>query len=66
MLFFNFFVSPKKLGAARAMGKRAGKMITGEGDKSKKVRTTSDDVGGKSVIEKSKSTGGKCVSENST
>ena len=34
--------------------------------KGKKVRTTSDDPGGKSVSEKSKSTVGKCVSENST
>ena len=34
--------------------------------KAKKVRTTSDDPGGKSVSEKSKSMGGKCVSENST
>ena len=33
---------------------------TGEGVKGKKVRTTSDDAGGKSVSEKSKSTGGKC------
>ncbi len=32
--------------------------------KKKKARTTSDDVGGNSVSEKSKSTGGKCVSEN--
>jgi len=31
-----------------------------------KARTTSDDAGGKSLSEKSKSTGGKCVSENST
>ena len=29
--------------------------------KGKKVRTTSDDVGGKSVSEKSKSVGGQCV-----
>ncbi len=35
----------------------------------KKTRTTSDDTGGKSgksVSEKSMSTGGKCVRENST
>ena len=30
------------------------------------VRTTSDDVGGKSVSEKSKSVGGQCVGGNST
>jgi hypothetical protein len=43
------------------MGKRApGDTNTGEGVKGKKVRATSDD--GKSVSEKSKSTGGKCVS----
>ena len=34
--------------------------------KMQKGQTTSDDAGGKSVSEKSKSTGGKCVSENST
>jgi hypothetical protein len=34
--------------------------------RAKKVRTTSDDAGGKSVSEKSKSTGGKCVKENYT
>jgi len=33
------------------------------GVKGKKVRTTSDDAGGKSVSKKSKSTGGKCASE---
>ncbi len=38
----------------------------GRGCKGQKVRTTSDDPGGKSVSEKSKSTSGKCVSENST
>jgi hypothetical protein len=38
----------------------------GEGEKGKKVRTTSDDAGGKSVSEKSKSTVEKSVSENST
>jgi len=39
------------------MGKRAGKTNTGEVAKEKKVRTTSDDVGGISVSETSKSTG---------
>ena len=48
-----FFLSPKKLGAARARGKRGGN--TNEGVKGKKDRTTSDDAGGKSVSEKSKS-----------
>ena len=42
------------------MAKRAGNTSTGEGVKGKKVRTTSDDAGGKFVSEKSKSTGGKC------
>ena len=60
------FFQPQQTGATRAMGKRAGNTNTGEGDKDKKVRTTSDDAGGKSVSEKSKSTGEKCVSENST
>jgi hypothetical protein len=36
------------------------------GDKGKRVRTTSDDVGGKYVSEKSESTGGTCVGEYST
>jgi hypothetical protein len=40
--------------------KRGGKNNTGEGAKGKKARTISDDAGGKSVSEKSKSTGGKC------
>jgi hypothetical protein len=43
---------PRNLGAVRAMGKRGGHTNTGEGVKGKKVRTTSDDVGGKSVSEK--------------
>jgi hypothetical protein len=41
------------------------KTNTGEGGKGKRVRTTSDDPGGKSVSE-SKSAGGKCVGQNST
>ena len=48
------------------MGKRTEKTNTEECDKRKKVRTTSDDEGEKSVSEKSRSTDGKCVSENST
>jgi hypothetical protein len=48
------------------MDKRVEKTNTGEGDKDKKVRTTSDGAGGNSVSEKSKSWGAKCVSENST
>ena len=60
----NFFFKPQATWP-RAMGKRAGNTNTGEGVKGKKVRTTSDDAGGKSASEKSKSTG-KCVSENST
>ena len=47
------------------MGKCVEKTNTGEGDKGKKVRTTSNDAGGKCVSEKSKSVGAKCVSENS-
>ena len=38
----------------------------GEGDRGKRVTTTSDDEGDKCVSEKSKSTDSKCVSENST
>ena len=45
------------------MGKRPENTNTREVDKGKKVRTTSDDAGGKSVSEKSKSTDGKCVIE---
>jgi hypothetical protein len=41
------------------VGKR-GPGNTGEDEKGTKVRTTSDDAGGKSVTEKSKSLGGKC------
>ena len=37
------------------MDKCAEKTNTGEGDKDKRVRTTSDNAGGKSVSEKSKS-----------
>ena len=49
------------------MVKCAEKTNTGEGAEGKKVRTTSDDTpGGKSVSEKSKSVGAKCVSDNST
>ena len=36
------------------MNKRTKKTNTGEGDKGKKVRTTSDDAGGKAVSEKRK------------
>jgi hypothetical protein len=60
----NFFQSPKKL--LVEMDKCDDKPNTGEGDKGKRTRTTSDDVGGKSVSEKSKSGGGQCVGENST
>ena len=41
------------------MGKRDERTNTGEGGKGKRVRTTSDETGGKSVSEKSKSVGGK-------
>ena len=47
------------------MGKRGGHTNTGEGVKGKRAGLPHD-AGGKSVSEKSKSTGGKCVSENST
>jgi hypothetical protein len=47
-------------------GRRDEKTNTGEGGKGKRTRTVSDDVGRKSVSEKSESTGGQCVSENST
>ncbi len=42
------------------------KTNTREGTKDKRVRTTSDDVGAKSVSEKFKSEGGKSVGENFT
>ena len=46
---WKFVFKPKKLGAARAMGKRAGNTNTGEGVKGNKVRSTSNDAGGKSL-----------------
>jgi hypothetical protein len=42
------------------MVKCAEKTNTGEGGKGKKVKATSDDAGGKSVSDKSKSMDGKC------
>ena len=42
------------------------KTNTGEGDKGKRGRTASDDSGGKSLSETSKSGCGQCVGENST
>jgi hypothetical protein len=42
------------------------KRIRDRGDKDKRGRTTLDDVDGKSVSEKSKTVGGKCVGENTT
>ena len=63
-VFLEFFFKPRE--TACAMGNRAEKTNTGESDKGNKVRSTSDDAGGKCVSEKSKSVGAKCVSENST
>ena len=48
------------------MTSKRGPGRVGEVDKSKKVRTTSDGAGGKSVSGKSKFTYGKSVSEKST
>ena len=48
------------------MTSQRGPGSAGEVDKIKKVRTTSDDAGGKSLSEKSKSTSGKSVSEKAT
>ena len=57
-LFFScIFFIPKKLGTARGMDKRGGHTNTGEGVNDKKTRTTSDDVGGKSVSENRESFG---------
>ena len=42
------------------------KTNTGEGGKGKRGRTVSDDAGGKSLSETSKSVCGQCVGENST
>jgi hypothetical protein len=42
------------------------KTNTGEGGKGKKGRTASDDAGGKSLSETSKSARGQCVGESST
>ena len=48
------------------MKKRNEKANTGEGGKGKRDRTASDDVGGKSLSETSKSVCGQCVGESST
>ena len=48
------------------MVKRSDKTNTGEGGKGKKGRTVSDDAGGKSLSETSKSARGQCVGESST
>ena len=48
------------------MKKRNEKTNTGEGDKGKRGRTVSDDTGGKSLSEKSKTGCGQCVGEKST
>jgi hypothetical protein len=53
LFFWNFFQSPRKCSRAN------GQVWSG-------LPTTSDDVGGKSVSEKTKSVGGQCVGENST
>ncbi len=42
------------------------KTNTGEGGKGKRCRTASDDAGGKSLSETSKSVRGQCVGESST
>ena len=59
------FVFPRKKLHPK-MVKRSDKTNTGEGGKGKKGRTVSDDAGGKSLSEKSKSVSGQCVGENST
>ncbi len=48
------------------MKKRNEKTNTGEGDKGKRGRTASDDVGGKSLSDTSTSVRGQCVGEFST
>jgi hypothetical protein len=48
------------------MKKRNEKTNTGEGDNGKRGRTTSDDVGGKSLSDTSTSVCGQCVGESST
>ena len=48
------------------MGKSDEKTNTGEGGEGKRGRTVSDDVGGKSLSETSKSVRGQCVGESST
>ena len=48
------------------MKKRNEKTKTGEGGKGKRGRTTSDDVGGKSLSDTSTSVCGQCVGEIST
>ena len=48
------------------MKKRNEKTNTGEGGKVRRGRTVSDDAGGKSLSETSKSVCGQCVGENST
>jgi hypothetical protein len=53
------------LGLTRAIHQCDEKTNTGEVGKDKRERITSDDVGGKSVSEKSKFGGGQRVGENS-
>ena len=48
------------------MKKRNEKTNTGEGGKDKRVRTVSDDTGGKSLSDTSTSACGQCVGESST
>jgi hypothetical protein len=48
------------------MGKSGEKTNTGEGDQGKRGRTPSDDVGGKSLSEKSKTVRRQCVGEKSS
>ena len=57
----NSFSIPKKVRAK--MGNYDEKTNTGEGVKGKRGRTVSDDVGGKSLSETSKSVCGQCVGE---
>ena len=61
LFFWNYFsIPPAK------MVKSNEKTNTGEGVKRKRGNTYSDDVGGKSLSETSKSVSGQCVGESST
>ena len=65
LFFWKFFFNPQENALAK-MVKSYEKTNTGEGDQGKRGRTSSDDVGGKSLSDTSTSVRGQCVGESST